>query len=73
MNRYSSSQLVDSFPQVSSANSVGTTDTVLGFTIIGLSLVFYCSVLIHRKHRAIALRNKIERLERLWQLNTKET
>ena len=72
MSRYSSSQFVESFPQVSSANSVGATDTVLGFTIIGLSLACCCSVLIHRKHRAITLRNKIARLERLWQLNTKE-
>lgn len=72
MNRYSPSQTVENFPQVSSANSVGATDTVLGFTIIGLSLFFCCSVLIHRKHRAITLKNQVARLERLWQLNIKE-
>lgn len=59
-----------------SAQTVQTADTshlYLGVMSIAIPIALVGGILLHRRYRSIALRRQIQKLEKLWTLNSSET
>ncbi len=52
---------------------VAATNAVIGVVAIALPIVLFCAIVAHRKHKATVMQQRIQRLNRLWQLDSSET
>lgn len=73
VNYYASSQPINRLHQAGSINSVGPSNTTLGLIAISLPFLVCCIALTGRKYRTLALKRRISRLERSWQLHCPHT
>lgn len=49
---------------------VALSNTISGLLVIVLPAVVVCTILVHRKCREMILQRRIQRLNRLWQLDS---
>jgi hypothetical protein len=51
-------------------NDVALSNNISGLLVIALPIVVICTIVAYRKRKAIVLQRRIDRLHRIWQLDT---